>query len=251
MVVIDIHLEGIERRNFLRSDRTRLLREILYRNVPVVLSLPPWMEDYWNRKDSKVIDLVSEIVSRDGNVLGQQGNTHKCPREHVLVDPWHENYCIWRGGLSEEQQRELMETGRERLEKLIGVKPMLYVPPNHQSDWTTLRVANKMGYWYMVDKAMIPLRPYASGNLIVVPEGDLRREDMRSAATYIHYDEIDRHRVYYSEAVRAAQPVAEIEAQPVSGLRIAINSALKYSSKAARDIVRMPGRVRNLRGDNF
>jgi hypothetical protein len=235
-ILLDIHVEGVARERFLDGDPTHLLRDIKYIGIPVVLSLPPFLEDYWRKENPRIIDLVSEIVTREGNLLGQQGNLHECRFRHKFVDPWHENFCFYNRRLSEAEQRDLMEAGRARLEKLTGVKATWYVAPNHQFDATTLRVANIMGYGFFADKAAIALLPYKFGNLIVVPEGDLRKGDFRSSAVYIHLDEMDAHSVYSAEALRRAMPVAELCVRNVSAFRKHFNSVLKYGPKVARDI---------------
>ncbi|MFH1802775.1 MAG: hypothetical protein ABH864_05010 [archaeon] len=242
MVLIDIHLEGIKKERFFDNDPTKLLREILTRNVPVVLSLPPWMENYWmeSEKGPETIELAREVVKRPGSFLGQQGNMHRCSYPHGLVDPWHENYCLWGPRKSAKEQRNFMTEGRDRLSEFMDVEPKVYCPPNHLWDNTTLHVADEMGYTHVTDKAMIPLAPYRFGGLIVVPEGDMRKGDFMNAAAYIHYDELDSHREFYRQAMQGSISLADITPERVSQKLIDRNRRMKHMHKIARDLVRMP-----------
>ena len=119
MVVLNIHLEGIERDRFKDQDIIARLREISERGLPVALSLPPFLEQYWLEKCPELIELVKHLVTKKQSVLGQQGNLHKCKYPHKHVDPWHENYCLWRKHLPAEEQKDLMERGRRAIRKII------------------------------------------------------------------------------------------------------------------------------------
>jgi peptidoglycan/xylan/chitin deacetylase (PgdA/CDA1 family) len=243
MPALDIHLEGIEGKDFANGDALHLLREIKERRVPVAFSLPPWMEEYWKKTNPDVISLVREVVGMPGNVLGQQGNTHKCKYPHTLVDPWHENRCPYRHTPSKQEQRDLMEAGRAKLAALLGVSPQLYVPPNHLFNHDTLEVASEMRYWFFAVKSIVRLPPYRFGNLVVVPEGDLTRGQLGRAATYIHYDEIDSHRANYEEAVRKATSLNDIGARYVGPDMIGLNNSLVLVWKIVRDAIKLPKKL--------
>jgi len=245
MTILDIHVEGIEPKDFPEGNVNQPLKNILMFKVPVVLSLPSWMEDYWLREKNnlELIELVKEAVIRPGSALGQQGNLHKCHHPHKLVDPWHENSCIWRSSPSRQQQEELMKRGRERLEKLIGITPIVYCPPNHQFNRDTLEVAERTGYHFFTDRAMISLKPYNLGSMIIVPEADLDRKRLKTSMVYIHYDEIERIGNRYGEAVRDSEPLV-INPRRVSKSRITLNRALKTGYKIARDLIKLPKRLK-------
>ena len=235
MVAIDIHLEKINPERFFNRDVTRALRHILERNIPVALSLPPWMEEYWRKKNSRIIDLVSEIVNRKDSVLGQQGNTHRCKYSHTIADPWHENFCLWGKRLSYNEQREFMEKGREKLFRLTGKNPELYVSPNHQFDSTTLDVAGDMNYTYFADRAIIRgLRPYLNRGLIVIPEEDLSAKEPRAAVVYTHYDE---QIIGFETILDTATPLADMIVDSSSPYRNELNIWMKYTRKFMRDVI--------------
>lgn len=244
---MDIHLEGIEKTSFENGDVLHLLEEISDRKISVALSLPPWMEDYWKENNAEVIKQVRKIVRIPGNVLGQQGNTHKCRKGHVCVDEWHENRCPYGGSPRKEEQRELMETGRQRLIDLIGVSPQLYVPPNHLFNHNTLEAASEMGYKFFAVKAVIPLQPYRFGNLIVIPERDLTKGQLNGAAAYIHYDEIDANKDHYREAVRRASPLDKVRPEFVNPDKIFLNNSLVLGWKVMRDVIKLPKRLKKMK----
>jgi hypothetical protein len=245
MVVPDIHLEGIEPKDFERGDVCRGFREILRKSIPVVLSLPPWMKDYWTKADYRIIGLAREIVQRPGSALGQQGNLHRCNYQHKWADPWHENWCLWRPDLDWAAQKALMETGRNVLTDLMGIEPRVYASPNHQHDENTLSVARFMRYDFFVDRGMINLQPYqwtANGEkpsnekrLIVIPEGDLRRCQFSRAAVYIHYDQISRFPLGYAMLLERATSINDVQPEQVSRGAIIANNVLKIGGKIARD----------------
>lgn len=245
MTVADIHLEGIEPKDFDGRDVPKRFREILQKDVPVVLSLPPWMKGYWTREDYRIISLAREIVQRPGSALGQQGNLHRCEYPHKWADPWHENSCLWGKSISWAKQHDLMETGRKILTDLMGIEPRVYAPPNHQHDENTLAVARFMRYDFFADRGMINLSPYQwtedgekpsnEKRLIVVPEGDLRRRQFDRAAVYIHYDQISRFPLEYAMLLERASSIDDVQPEHVSQRAIAANNVLKIGRKVVRD----------------
>lgn len=255
MVVLNIHLEGIEQERFKDGNVTGIFEEILKRKIPVAISLPPHMKNYWIKKNSKIIDLVKEILSREENILGQQGLNHQCKHKHVFADKWHENFCLWHSkGIGAEEQKRFMEEGLGRLTRLVGKKPELYVPPNHQFDYSTLIAANCMGYKFFSDQAVIPIRAHefqqfaVFGKMLIVPEGNLFRSEIEGRnAVYIHYDQIDSLREKYGEAVYdviidSATSMRSLKPQEVSERDKRKNRYSKYFRKYARDIKGSPKR---------
>ncbi len=238
MAFLDIHLESIDRKSFSGGNVLRRLMDLYHHEVPVVLSLPPWMEDYWKKENPAVIEVVKTLVKRPGSFLGQQGNMHKCKYDHTVADPWHENSCFYNAPLSKEEQGRLMWEGKERLEKLIGEKPALYVAPNHQFDETTLDVAENLGYRYFADLKLLPVKPYYHGSMLVVPEAPIKK-GMTSFGNYIHYDEIDRHFKNFSNAVIMATPLSMLKGESSPDILWTPNRALKNSYKLARDAKRL------------
>lgn len=249
MCVMDIHLEGIEPQYFENGDALHILQEISHKGTPVVISPPPWMADgEWMRHNAsdadKLVKLVGEIVNQPQNALGQQGNTHKCKKGHACTDPWHENKCPYGGSPSKEEQRDLMERGREKLTRLFGVQPQLYVPPNHLFNGDTLEAASEMGYGFFAVKSLIHLQPHKFRNLVIVPERDLTRGQLDGVATYIHYDEITRHWGNYVQAVKRATPLKSINVEYVNPIRADFNNHLVWGWKIARDLIKLPGRIK-------
>ncbi|MDP3026437.1 MAG: DUF2334 domain-containing protein [Nanoarchaeota archaeon] len=259
---LNIHLEGMD-------DAGEKLKRILDENIPVAISVCPetlrengiYREQYPYLP--KYIDLIGKVISRGGNILGQQGNIHKCKHNHRFVDPWHENYCLYHRPIGGEKQRELMEEGKETLVKLFGKSPEMYVPPNHLWDFTTLSVANSMGYPFFVIKGIKTSKPllYKKGgeNTLVLPE---RKIDQEGYFHYTHYDEIEKNREAFEEVVKNAIPFVCVgdyfsmrqkyvgklyEASPeelTEDLKIIRkNGTATIIKKLLRDVRNLPGRV--------
>ncbi len=236
---LDIHVEGLNENNFENGDKIRIIQEILEKNIPVAFSFSPWQEPIWREANPIFFELAKFAVKREGSFLGQQGLNHKCIHNHRFADPWHENYCIWKGKINSLKQFEFMQRGRDILEKLFDKIPEFYAPPNHYCDRTTLEIANVIGYKFCADKAMIELKPYKFGNMLVVPEGNLEKGQIWGrAAIYIHYDRIDRSRENYNKILYNIISMDELEPDRVSYSKKKLNSIIKYSSKIARDIRR-------------
>ena len=175
MVTLNIHWETFDEKSFAQIEKLAI-------KGPIAISISPWqipkMQDHQ-------ISKVKEILSRQGYILGQQGLTHKCKKcsdfhrikeeENITkagIDPWHENYCLWFGPISTREQEDFMREGRIKLNKIFGKNPELYVPPNNYFDLTTVKIAFKLGYKWLTDKAMIPLNPFMLERIIIVPEAD-------------------------------------------------------------------------------
>lgn len=202
---LDIHLEGMD-------DNGEKLKRILDENIPIAISVCPetlreggiYSKQYPYLP--KFIDLIGKIVSRRGDILGQQGNIHKCKYKHRFADPWHENYCLYNKPLSADEQRDLMEKGRETLVKLLGKSPEMYVPPNHLFDFITLKIANEMRYPFFIIKGVKTDEPllYENDdiNTLVLPE---RKISEKGYFHYIHYDEIKKNPEDFEKVVRNAR----------------------------------------------
>jgi len=235
MIALDIHVENLNPKDFFNGDKTKIISDILEDNIPVALSFSPWQEPIWKDQNPVLFELFKEAVNRENSVLGQQGLNHKCKYGHTLADPWHENYCLWNEKLNYDQQIDFMTKGKNRLEEIFEKEVELYVPPNHQFDKTTLEVAADMGYKLFADKAMISLKSYKFGNMLIVPERDLEDGKFDCDAVYIHYDEIDIVRDNYDEVVGNVIPLRYLNSKEVSKYSIKVNDILKYSYKFLRD----------------
>jgi len=207
---LDIHLEGMD-------DNGEKLKRILDEGIPVAISICPetLRENGIYSKQYpyllKFINLIGEVVSKSGNILGQQGNMHKCKYNHRFADPWHENYCLYNKSLNAEEQRELMEKGKETLVKLLGKSPEMYVPPNHQFDFITLKIANEMEYPFFIIKGVKTNEPllYENNdvNTLVLPE---RKISENGYFHYIHYDEIKNNHEAFENVVKNARSFQNI-----------------------------------------
>jgi len=204
---INIHLEAMD-------DDGEKLRRIFDENIPCAISIAPetLRENgiYSHRQEysklSKYLDLISRIVNKNGNILGQQGNMHKCKYKHRFTDSWHENHCPWEDSLSKEEQKELMEDGKKTLEKYLGKAPELYVAPNHLDDFTTMDIACNMEYPIYAIRGIRVLKPlvhkaniYSSRHILVVPEVKINEEGY---FYYIHYDEIEKNQTAFDEIAK-------------------------------------------------
>ncbi len=233
-MILDIHLEGIDTRG--EKQRTKELEEILQQNVPVAISIAPFsLPEHWYSPET--LELVRAIVQREGSHLGQQGLNHKCYHEHKLVDPWHENVCLWKPSPSAQQQRELMQKGKALLEDTFGIPVTLYVPPNHLFNTDTIDIASELGYRFFADKSIIPLSPYSQKNMIVVPETKISTPNR--PAYYIHYDEIPANRGCYEKILAEASSLDVLKPQTPRRLEITANTRLKHLIKRLRDIKKM------------
>lgn len=238
MIALDIHVEGLNVKDFENGVKSKNMEYLLQKSIPHALSFCPGQSKIWNDQNPELFELFKESVRRAYNVLGQQGMTHKCKHEHKWADPWHENYCLWKRQLSRQEQKDFMERGREQLEKIFGVIPDLYAPPNHYFDETTLEIAAEMGYLFFSDKAMIPLAPYRNTSFTIIPERDLEKGKFDCKAVYIHYDEIDEVKDLFLYATDQAVSLRDLKAHHVPLWKIKLNEKLKYTYKIARDIKR-------------
>jgi hypothetical protein len=203
---INIHLEAMD-------DNGEKLKRILDEDIPCAISICPETlrtEGIYGHRENysklfKFSDLIGALVNKPGNILGQQGNIHKCKHKHRFADPWHENSCLYHGSLSKQEQRDLMAKGRETLRNLLGKDPEIYVSPNHQDDFTTMDVACERHLIFAI-RGLKVLRPLlykkdlaSSKNLLVVPEAKLGE---RGYFHYVHYDQIGKNQKVFDELVK-------------------------------------------------
>ncbi len=223
---LDIHLEGMD-------DKGEKLKLALDLGIPCAISTAPYTlrEGWYN---DCVLGLVEAIVKNNG-IAGQQGNYHKCLYPHRIADPWHENHCLYNPPVSFEKQLELMEKGKETIVEYFGVRPNLYVPPNHQFDETTLSVAESMGYNFFAEAGIINSFPYQRGRMIVLPETKIWQN---GNICYIHYDEI-RDMKKFEALLKRVSPFSEIKSKEVSRAMIDVNRNALRAIKYARDIKRL------------
>ena len=211
---LNIHLEAMD-------DKGEKLKRILAEDIPCAISIAPetlrekgiYSEQYPYLP--KYIDLIAEIVNKPGNILGQQGNIHKCKHRHRVTDPWHENFCLYNKPLSVDEQREIMQKGSETLLKLLGKKAEKYTTPNHQSDFKTLDAACEEGYPFFAIRGLKVLNPllfkistHHSHNLLVIPEVKLGQQ---GHFFYVHYDRIEKNKQAFEEVVKNANSFHCIE----------------------------------------
>ena len=202
---LNIHLEGMD-------DNGEKLKRILDENIPCAISIAPETlrkNGIYSKQYPyllKHIDLIAKIVNQPGNILGQQGNIHKCKYKHRIVDSWHENFCLWNKPLEIYEQAEIMQKGRETLVKLLGKKPEMYLPPNHQCDFRTLDVACKEEYPFFAIRGLKVLDPllykisvFHPNNLLVIPEVKLGQQ---GSFFYTHYDKIEKNQEDFEKLIK-------------------------------------------------
>ncbi len=190
-ITLNIHFETFDKESF-----KRVLQ--LSEKGPIAISIAPFQ---LSRIPDSQIKKLKEILSRPGYILGQQGLNHKCSKcedfhfvkragkiVKVGIDPWHENYCLWLGMIPEKEQYDLMKKGKEKLRRVFSKNPNLYVPPNHYFDIKTARVASMLGFKWLADRALIPLKPYNFEDVFVVPEGEPEIAEKGNSYVYIHAD---------------------------------------------------------------
>jgi len=234
---LDIHLEGMD-------DNGEKLRRIIDEGVPVAVSVCPETfrrGGYYSRKYPylpKFVDLITEIVSREGSILGQQGNKHKCAHRHVWADKWHENHCLWGKSLDKDDQRDFMEIGRDTLVELFGKKPELYAPPNHQFDANSILAAQEMGYVFFAERALGIAEPYILDGLIMLPESKLVN---LGNVKYMHYDEINDNSATFENCLASAGRFDELN--PSITFRHSQNMHLTWVMKRAKDIKNFPKKL--------
>ncbi len=243
MIVMNIHLETFDEESFRRVEE-------LAKKGPIAVSITP---SHITRIKDYQVTRLKEILSREGYVLGQQGLNHKCTKcqdyhfeekDNKIVrpgiDPWHENYCLWFGQISSKDQKRFMNEGRKKLKALLGIEPQLYVPPNHYFDINTVKIASKMGYKWLTDRALLPLKPYSLEGLIIVPEGE---PEIGADQVYIH---ADRWRGDLDSVVsKGFSSLNEIKPEKNDKEKLDENRMKKIVGKMARDLHKGYGMPKN------
>ncbi len=167
MVIVNIHLETFDKNSF------EIVKKLAEKG-PIAISLAPIQIPLIKKCQIKYF---KKLFKKKNYVLGQQGLTHICnkcvgyrKKNKIKIGPHHENYCLWFGKISGKKQEKFMRQGREKLKKVFGREPELYVPPNHLFGGNTFSIVKKMGYKWLTDRACFPMKPYVSQKVIIVPE---------------------------------------------------------------------------------
>lgn len=229
MKTLDIHFEG--------ATKLETLDTLLENRIPFNLSFTPYdvIDKRWGRNTQTIVNLVKEGIKQGSVTLAQQGYKHKCKYEHKIADPWHENFCFYNKLLSLEEQLEIMRKGKEIVEDTFGATPIIYSPPNHMYDRTTLKAAWILGYKFLTDLALISLNPYNKNDVVVIPESKV--DSIKTDVVYLHYDEIDKYsKIFWNILAEKLRPMQEIKGLEESSLGIAINTRLKHTRKIFRDV---------------
>ncbi|MBS3080010.1 DUF2334 domain-containing protein [Candidatus Pacearchaeota archaeon] len=240
-MILDIHLEKCE-------DNGKRLERILNLSKPMIISLVPvlmlpehesfkngiYPSDYFYPR--RFMEMLKRLAHNADVYFGQQGFAHYCKScilQRDRRDPWHENMCLYRKSLSVEKQRKLMSEGKRVIEEVLGVSPILYVPPNHQFDENTLKVCEKLDFQYFVIRNKLNIKPYKYGKLIVLPENDL---DEKGEVIYIHYDEMKDDFERYIDLIASSSTLDNIKLTRESSKRISKNYNEIILAKKKRDI---------------
>ena len=231
MVILDIHYEGR------RKDQSL---EDLIKYGPIAISIVPYQIDHFPED----IEKLKDALGIPGNLLGQQGMNHYCRYNHKLfnrdiVDPWHENYCLYGRSIPKSEQKDFMERGKDVLGKRLGVEPLIYTPPNHLYDESTLEAAEELGFKYFTDTNIVGLRPYRNGKLVIVPELKFNPKNLDfddEEVIYIHFKD-------YPEELRELlkkelKSFNNIIPQKIPVKTIEWNRILEHGYKYIKDIKR-------------
>lgn len=224
MPYLDIHMEG----DYKNPDA---LNRVLDSGIICAVSVIPYrLKNGWY--DDKLVHVI--LRAAQIGTLGQHGNRHRCPYEekHKIADPAHENFCFYHR-LSYSNQRELMEEGNKTLISILGIKPELYVPPNHVYTSATLLAANAMGFRFFAEMGQINREPYKNGKMIMLPEVELGR---RGRVYYVHYDELTPELI---NTIKDMHRFHEITPKEISTLKKEANELSVKARKLARDGLRL------------
>ncbi len=210
---LNIHLEGMD-------DNGEKLRRIHDENIPCAISIAPETlreKGIYSKQYPYLpafVDFIRKIVNKPGNILGQQGNMHKCKHRHRITDSWHENSCPYHKSLSVEEQRKIMRDGNETLFRLLGKRAEMYVPPNHLFNQNTLDAACEEKYPFLIMRGLTIIDPllyqrtiYDDNDILVVPETKFRN---LGSFKYVHYDGIKNNELEFEEAVGNAGSFKDI-----------------------------------------
>ena len=81
----------------------------------------------------KIVGLLKELSKEKDINFGQQGFAHYCKecfKEKENKDPWHENMCLYKKPLLVREQTEFMKKGKNVIEDVLEVSPIIYDAPN-------------------------------------------------------------------------------------------------------------------------
>jgi len=229
---LDIHVEG-----FKNEDE---LKRIAEERIPCYLFIIPGRlgTDYY---PDNAVEWIGRCLEKKA-ILGQQGLNHTCRNKHDFSDKAHEMWCPYGRALSLEEQREIMGNGREILKRFFGKTPLLFVPPNHLYDRTTLEAADETGYYFFGERALINVHPYPFGrNLIVEPEVKIGKD---GKLVYVHYGDIDNNREAYEKVVENARRGADIIIHRNPPVNRKLNFQLVRGMKYLWDLKNLPGRIK-------
>lgn len=235
---LDIHLESCDDKGE-RLMRMAELRKPFSVSVVPVLFLPKhevfkagiYTPDLAYSKE--IINILKKLARSKNVFFGQQGFSHYCP-ECLKNEkrPHHENMCLYGKTKSVNEQIEFMSKGKEVIEKVLRVSPILYVPPNHQYDKNSIIAAQKLGFNFFAVRRLIEIFPYRKKNLVILPEARLRE---KGELVYAHYDETTNEFERYLEIVKQSNPLDAIIPMKQSQSKIQENYKQMLFIKKRRD----------------
>ena len=251
---LDIHLEYCD-------DKGERLKKLADFGAPFNLSLVPillmpehrvfkngvYPSDYYY--PLQIVDMLKDLAKNNSNItFGQQGFAHYCIDCHekfiknggrkkgAWPDPWHENKCLYGKTKSVDEQAEFMQRGKNVIENILGVSPVIYVAPNHQKDRNTNIAAEQLNYKYLADRAILNVPPYKEGNLIIIPE----REELgkKGEIFYTHYDRMKENFWDYINILDESFSPDKITLSEKSKFKTNLNYQLLIKRKQLRDIIK-------------
>ncbi|MEK6757616.1 MAG: hypothetical protein AABX88_00665 [Nanoarchaeota archaeon] len=244
-MLLDVHLECCD-------DNGEMLKQLADIGKPFNISIVPGLMlpehevfkngvyrpgSFYNKN---IIDSLKEIKDYPHITFGQQGFLHYCSDCHKTLDitkkrfkhdPWHENKCLYNNEKLAYDQFLFMKEGKKTIEKIIGVSPIIYCPPNHQYDENTKLSVIELGYEYLAIKGMINISPYTEEGLKILPE---RKIGSFGEIFYTHYDEIENKFDKCAKVIKSSKPLSEIKFKD-SSVYSSLNEMLVTASKFARD----------------
>lgn len=239
MTTLNVHLHEFDSSNKEGIDKLVELASL----GPIAISLAP-LHLRERRYDNNFLKLIREIVSTDGNLLGQRGNTNFCVRkEHKKLDKFHENRCPYSFfGNPLEVQVPFMTEGRQNLVDVFGKVPEIYTPPNHFYDGNTITIAKLLGFKYFSVYDVFGLRPYTEDGMTFVPERSCHMPGILDRLTepyaiHTHLGHLPTH----LDRIKGLDLTAfdQIETGSNFVVKRAANSFLKYALKYWRDISKL------------
>lgn len=241
---LDIHLEYCD-------DKGERFRKIIEIGRPFSISVVPvlllpehaifkkgiYCPNYHYPKE--IVDILKEFSKDKKVVFGQQGLTHYCPdcfKRKKERDPWHENMCLYSARKTVEEQKAFMKEGKRIIEKILGVSPILYVPPNHQFDKNSKIAAAKLGFEFFAIRKVLNVKPYKEGNLIILPEKEELKEVEKGEIIHAHYDQMAKDFDKYLNILKRSNSIYDTAPVKQSTEIIAKNEKQIILKKKKRDI---------------